>query len=121
MENATKALIMAGAILIAISIISVGIIVFNSTKGVTEQGKEGGEIMAIETYNNQFTKFCGERVKGSTVRDLINFVDIYKARNNGNGPELSGITTNIKPSEEYKVTVDGRDAEGKVSMITISQ
>ena len=123
MENATKALIMAGAILIAILIISVGIMVFNSTKGVTEEGKKGGEIMATEAYNNQFTKFCGERVKGSTVKDLINYVNTYKARNNGEGPSLSGITTDIMPSEEYKVSVpnDGRDTDGKVTIISISQ
>ena len=73
---------MAGAILIAILIISVGIMVFNSTKGVTDAGTKAGELMTIETYNNQFTKYCGDRVKGSEVKSLINFVDTYKARNN---------------------------------------
>lgn len=81
MENATKALIMAGAILIAILIISAGIIVFNSTKGVRKSGEEAGDLMAIETYNSQFTKYCGNRVKGSEVTNLINFVATYKARN----------------------------------------
>ncbi len=37
MENASKALIIAGAILIAILLISLGIIMFNSSKGTTDQ------------------------------------------------------------------------------------
>lgn len=37
MENASKALIIAGAILISILLISLGIIMFNSSKGTTDQ------------------------------------------------------------------------------------
>lgn len=122
MENATKALIMAGAILIVILIISVGIMVFKSTKGVTEAGKEAGDLMAIETYNNQFTKYCGNRVKGSEVTNLINFVATYKARNNGEGPIVTGVDGNVNPYKDYTVSVPeegGRDAEGKVITINI--
>lgn len=105
MENATKALIMAGAILIAILIISAGIMVFNSTKGVRDQVEDSGEIMSIGSYNDQFTKFCGDKVKGSTVKDLINYVETYRARNSGQGPTVTGITTNIKPFADYKVSI----------------
>jgi len=37
MENASKALIIAGAILISILLISLGIMMFNSSKGTTDQ------------------------------------------------------------------------------------
>ena len=37
MENASKALIIAGAILISILLISLGIIMFNASKGTTNQ------------------------------------------------------------------------------------
>lgn len=125
MENATKALIMAGAILIAILIISVGIIIFSSTKGVTEQQKEATELATIESYNNQFTKYCGDRVKGSTVKDLINYVATYNARNASNpGPTLTGTVSGIRPASEYSVTITGRqttgDNAGRVTEITIS-
>ena len=45
MENASKALIIAGAILISILLISVGILVFNSTKGVTDNAGNAGDVM----------------------------------------------------------------------------
>ena len=37
MENASKALIIAGAILISILLISLGIVMFNASKGTTGQ------------------------------------------------------------------------------------
>ena len=36
MENATKALIIAGAVLIAILLISIGILLINNNKGITD-------------------------------------------------------------------------------------
>ena len=39
MENASKALIIAGAILISILLISLGIVMFNASKGTTRSSK----------------------------------------------------------------------------------
>lgn len=47
MENASKALIIAGAILISILLISLGIIMFNASKGTTDQAI-GGTVNAME-------------------------------------------------------------------------
>lgn len=45
MENASKALIIAGAILISILLISLGIIMFNASKGTTDQANSTGNVM----------------------------------------------------------------------------
>lgn len=45
MENASKALLIAGAILIAILLISLGIIMFNSSKGTTDQASNTANAM----------------------------------------------------------------------------
>lgn len=45
MENASKALIIAGAILISILLISLGIIMFNSSKGTTDQAANTSSAM----------------------------------------------------------------------------
>ncbi len=45
MENASKALIIAGAILISILLISLGIIMFNSSKGTTDQATSTANAM----------------------------------------------------------------------------
>ena len=74
MENASKALIIAGAILIAILLISIGILIVNSNKGmvssaneVSEQASSASEIAQAEielTGNNVFT------MKGRTQTNL---------------------------------------------------
>lgn len=122
MENASKALVMAGAILISILLISVGLIMFNSTKGVAEQSGKAAETIEIETFNSQFTKYCGDRVLGSKVKDLQNFVASYKSANSETNIEVtidSSITT-IIPNKYYKVEATSYE-EGYVTVITVSQ
>jgi len=47
MENASKALIIAGTILISILLISVGILIFNSSSGTTNNAGAAGDAMEI--------------------------------------------------------------------------
>ena len=72
MENASKALIIAGAILISILLISVGIMVMSSTNGVQEQmvGQMSGA--EISTYNAQFQQYIGTTRKASEIQALYN-------------------------------------------------
>ena len=69
MENASKALIIAGAILLAILLISLGIMIFNQAQDtVNNSGMTQAEITA---FNNKFLKYEGEQ-KASVVKSLIN-------------------------------------------------
>lgn len=47
MENASKALIIAGAILISILLISAGILIFNSGSGISDDSEATGDAMAL--------------------------------------------------------------------------
>jgi len=47
MENASKALIIAGAILISILLISVGILIFNSISGITDNASTTDDAMEL--------------------------------------------------------------------------
>ena len=68
MENASKALIIAGAILLSILLISLGIYIFQQANGVISgSGMTKAEITA---FNQQFTKYEGKR-KGSDIRALV--------------------------------------------------
>ena len=61
MENASKALIIAGAILISILLISLGIIAFNSSKSTPEQAgstanqMEDGAKRGVNSIQNSLT------------------------------------------------------------------
>ena len=54
MENASKALIIAGSVLIAILIISLGLFIFKSTEGTTDQTQELGKTLEVQQFNSQF-------------------------------------------------------------------
>ena len=73
MENASKVLLMAGSILIAILIISLGIMVYknmsstvSSTADMTEQ--------EITMFNSKIKPYLGENISGSQVNALIQLV-----------------------------------------------
>ena len=68
MENASKALIIAGAILLAILIISLGILIYNQAAGIAN-GNAMSEV-EITQLNTQFTQYEG-RQSGTTVRSLL--------------------------------------------------
>lgn len=76
MENATKALIMAGAILISILLISVGLILFNSTSGMVDQAASSSDYMSISIFNSRFTQHFGTNISGSQAKAFVNSIII---------------------------------------------
>ena len=69
MENASKALIIAGAILLAILIISLGIMIYNQASGVVNNNAISE--VDITSFNQKFTQYEGDNVKGTQVDALI--------------------------------------------------
>lgn len=72
MENASKALIIAGAILLAIVIISLGLVVVNNTRSVTDDTNLNEQ--EKQAFNAKFTSYEGDNVSGSRVNSLIQLV-----------------------------------------------
>ena len=72
MENASKALIIAGAILLSILIISLGIMVYNSAKNAAN----GGNIdkAQLQAFNSEWEGYVGENRTASEVRALYQAV-----------------------------------------------
>ncbi len=95
MENASKALIIAGAILLAILLISLGIMIFSQAQDtVNNSGMSQAE---ISTFNSQFTKYEGKR-KGSVVRSLISEVIASNSDENhqNNGATIDTVVVGAK-------------------------
>lgn len=70
MENASKALIIAGAILLAILLISLGIMIFTQAQDtVNNNGMSQAELQA---FNNKFIKYEGLNKTAGEVKSLIN-------------------------------------------------
>lgn len=75
MDNASKALIMAGAILIAIAIVGVGVFIFSSTSSITDTGDDQLNASAVQLTNSQLRKYAGTRVRGTTVIEMIEYIN----------------------------------------------
>ena len=87
MENASKALIIAGAILLAILLISLGIIIFSQAQDtVNNSGMTQAE---VKTFNGQLVKYEGSQ-KGTVVKTMIQ--EVLAINNNGSGYT---ITVNV--------------------------
>ena len=71
MENASKALIIAGAILLAILIISLGILIFNQASSIVNNNAMSS--VEITQFNTQFTQYSGNQ-RGSVVSNLLQSV-----------------------------------------------
>ncbi len=72
MENASKALIIAGAILIAIVLLTVGVVVVNSFNPDDAIGEV--DQRTKEVFNSKFVSNSGTSVRGSAVKTLLSNV-----------------------------------------------
>ena len=72
MENASKALIIAGAILLAIIIISLGIMVVNNARN--QIGGNDLSKQEIEAFNSQWDQYCGVSKSAAQVRSVFSAV-----------------------------------------------
>jgi type II secretory pathway pseudopilin PulG len=120
MENASKALLIAGAILIVIVLISVGMLIVNSTQDVTEQAGSTATSQAIQAFNQQFTQYEGTQ-KGSTIKTLYQSYQAVKAANSEHPLKWSGDDemSNVINSKKYTVTLK-YGSDGYVNEITVT-
>lgn len=108
MENASKALIIAGAILIAILLISLGIIVMNSINAPMDEASKQADQQAVEMFNSKFTGYGGTNQKAASVKALLTAVGSAKKNRN---VSLTGLNqaSSISTGNTYDVdfTYDG--------------
>ena len=81
MENASKALIIAGAILISILLISVGIMIMNASNGVTSGAQDQMDAVAIQQFNSRWDAYNGSQ-SGAAVKNLIAAIRVNNKSDN---------------------------------------
>lgn len=70
MENASQALIIAGAILLAILLIAIGMFIFNKANTSIQDAAKGMDQNAIAVVNGKFTPYQGT-ISGTQLKALI--------------------------------------------------
>lgn len=94
MENATKALLIAGGVLIAIIILSVMVIMFQKTGNVTKTYDQTISQEEITKFNSNFTKYIGQEL---TIHEVITICKFA---------EDNGITVSSGAKDESKIKDD---------------
>jgi len=74
MENATKGLMIAGAILIAIVLIGLGVMLVTQAQDVVGQGGQQFDEITKSTFNSKFINYEGVQ-NGANIKALINNVN----------------------------------------------
>lgn len=72
MENLSKALIMASAVLLVILIIGLMVFVLNTARSPIEQVADNMTEEERTLFNNRFTNFKGQAISGVEAKELIN-------------------------------------------------
>lgn len=124
MENASKALIIAGAILISILIVGLGVIIYNNVADIAGD-TSGINQQAVSSHNSPIESYFGDQVTGSNVRALITYVNginrtarandevvgnyIYLVSNENDISSGEVTSSNIKTGRSYKVYLSTED------------
>jgi len=138
MENASKALIIAGAILISILLISIGIIIMNSINNPIERARNQSDAQAIEIFNSKFTGYTGVQ-SASSIKALMTtvassngseetalFVRVDASNMNGgnNNASPGWVQSRVHAQKNYRVELSyGTTGQnnGYVNLITITE
>ena len=122
MENASKALIIAGAILISILLISVGVLIMNSTGNTQKSVEDNANTIAIRTFNSNFTQYEGENQSASQIRALKSAVNSSNATDKEHQITFT-MATGVKLTSSGKYTVElGYDNDtGYINSVTVSK
>ena len=124
MENASKALIIAGAILLSILLISLGILVYNQAKGTVSDADMSAE--EVQTFNSKFSSYLGTNISGTKVNALVDAV----VANNGKTTHPITIDSSdprttpraaADKHDTYTVEVSEYDDNGYIKNITLTQ
>ena len=122
MENASKALLVAAAVLIAIFLISLAIMIVNSNSGITDQANSTLASAEVSSFNNQFSLYFSNSTSGTAAKSLTSAI----LQNNSTikskkfSPDDHHIYLNLYPKGESKIThkwkaADLRKINNKIS------
>ncbi len=90
MENASKALIIAGAILLSILIIGLGMYIYTQAAGAMDGANLDPQ--KAEAYNREFLNYAGTNVSGTRARSLYTAIAAHNRANSGDATLQIALT-----------------------------
>lgn len=110
MENASKALLMAGGILIALLIISLLLLMITNIGDYQRTKDSGAKATQVAKFNRDFEKYTDDdEIKGTDIVSLINKIVDYNSRQVENTENPSGTTNYVDYNIKMSITISGLD------------
>lgn len=115
MENASKALLISGGVLIAMLVISIGIYLFANYRGVSSSYEQIMSTTEIEKFNVNFTKFEGR--DDITIQEIVTIVNFVKQHKEKTEIDVQVFLKNDELKDNDIVTLiknNSTDSNGKI-------
>lgn len=113
MENASKALLIAGGILIAILVISLFAILFNNLRDYENSQEDARNQEQVVRYNNPYTAYDRDGITLNEIKSLYNMIE------SNNKKAENGDTNYYKIKSNIKALCNKPDADDEKIDITI--
>ena len=104
MENASKALLIAGAILICILLIAVAMYIYNSANATIKSAGSKMSQQEKDIYNANIQSYVNNGVKGSEIKSMIDSIISQNQSNVGEEGKFIGVYTNGNISNYDRAT-----------------
>lgn len=114
MENASQALIIAGAILLAILLIAIGMFIFNKANTSIQDAARGMDQNAVAVVNGKFTPYTGTN-SGTQLKGLISTWGQYHAQLEADGADAAQYIKASISATGTNGTLTVTAKEGKIS------
>ena len=110
MENASKALLIAGSVLLGIIVLSLFMIMVNSLTDYQQSQITNQREAEVIAFNNQFTGYMRDDVSGTDIISLINKVVFYNRTKSSAGTDIldTGEEFGYEPIELY-INMNGNE------------
>ncbi len=115
MENASKALIIAGSILLSILIIALGMFIFSSSSSTSDTMGSTLSENEKQTFNIKFEKYLGKQ-SGSSVASLVSTIRSTAVSNKTSADMIVSVDfydkeekNNVQLAGQHELTDDSED------------
>lgn len=98
MENASKALLMAGGILIALMVIGALLLMFNQIGDYQKSQSSSVKDSQLAAFNQEFVKYTDSEIKGTDLISLANKIIDFNNK--------EGITNSVDYDKKMTLTID---------------
>lgn len=130
MENASKALVMAGGVLIGVLILTLMVALFSNASTISKEYEETKHQEAVESFNANFIKYVGKELTIHDVVTICNFAEnnsVFRVTVTGNTKLQSDILDEVElytPEGtgiiKYQLTIENYSDGGYISAIKIN-